>query len=170
MLHRVFVRTAGSWIAHMIKGLISGIMQKVNLDALMIACSSSGGDVGQIFRVLSHQRINIEFVSQLACTGGFTRVVICVERRDTSTALAALEEKKPLMHAEQIAHVAQAGILSVFPHREHAFVIGLMVHGLAAHRIPILAMGSSISAVSCVVRDEQVTDAIRFLSREFGLA
>jgi aspartokinase len=62
------------------------------------------------------------------------------------------------------------GILSVYPHREHALIISIIIQTLSAVKIPLLAMGSSISAISCVINEEKVPDAIRVLSKEFGLS
>lgn len=152
------------------KGLISGIMQRANLEALMVASISNGGDVGQIFRVLGHNRINIEFINQIAYTNGDASVILCVDSKDLSSALALLEEKKLHIKARDIVFLAKAGILSVFPHREHALVVGATIKALSAGAIPLIAMGSSISAVSCVINEEKVPDAIRLLSNEFGLS
>ena len=63
----------------------------------------------------------------------------------------------------------KVGILSIFPHKEHAFIINKIIQSLSIENIPILAMGNSLSSTSCVINQEKVPDAIRRLSKEFGL-
>jgi aspartokinase len=152
------------------KRLISGIMQRLNLNAFMISSIDEKGDVGQIFQRLAQNRINIEFINQLPLKNGYNHVILCVDSKDTHSTLASLEEIKSAIHAQDIFPLAKAGILSMFPHREHAVIIGTIIHTLSAANIPLLAMASSISAISCVINEEKIPDAISLLSREFGLS
>lgn len=152
------------------KGLISGIMQRVNLDAIIISSIAEGGDVGQIFRRLGKNRINIEFVNQIPHQNGYMSVVLCVDNKHLYSTLALLDEVKSEMKAQDIYPLVKTGILSIFPHREHALIISIIIQTLSAGKIPLLALGSSISAISCVINEEKVSDAIRLLSKEFGLS
>jgi aspartokinase len=152
------------------KRLISGIMQRLNLNALMISPIDEKGDVGQIFQRLAQNRINIEFINQIPLKNGYKNVILCVDSKDTHSTLASLEEIKSAIHAQDICPLAKAGILSMFPHREHAVIIGTIIQTLSASNIPLLAMASSISAISCVINEGKIPDAIRLLSKEFGLS
>ena len=152
------------------KRLISGIMQRLNLNALMISSIDEKGEVGQIFQRLAQNRINIEFINQIPLKNGYNNVILCVDSKDTHSTLASLEEIKSEIHAQDICPLAKAGILSMFPHREHAVIIGTIIQTLSAANIPLLAMASSISAISCVINEEKIPDAISLLSKEFGLS
>jgi len=145
-------------------------MQRVNLEALMVLSICEAGAIGQIFRKLAENRINLEFISRVPHKNGNTSVVICVDSKDMSTAVAVLEEIKPLIKARDILPLAQAGILSIFPHREHAVIISIIIQTLSAAKIPLFAMGSSISAISCVIEERKIPNAIKLLSSQFGLS
>ena len=152
------------------KRLISGILQRFNLNALMISSIDEKGDVGQIFQRLAQNRINIEFINQIPLKNGYNNVVLCVDSKDIHSTLASLEEIKPAIHAQDIFPLAKVGILSMFPHREHAVIVGTIIQTLSAANIPLLAMASSISAISCVIEEEKIPDALSLLSKEFGLS
>jgi aspartokinase len=149
--------------------IISGILQRLNLSAFMISSISESADTGQIFRRLSQNRINIEFINQIPVNNGYTNVILCVDSSNRYSASTELEKLKPLIHARDIVQIQKVGILSIFPHKEHAFIIHSIIQALTDTDIPVLAMGSSLSSVSCVIDEKKVPDAIRRLSKEFGL-
>jgi len=152
------------------KSSISGILQRVNLNSFMISSIGEGVDVGQIFRRLAQERINIEFINQIPHKDGYNNVILCVDSKYMYSTLALLEEIKSVIKAREICPLDNVGILSIYPHREHALIISIIIQTLSAVKIPLLAMGSSISAISCVINEEKVPDAIRVLSKEFGLS
>ncbi|MEE9504687.1 MAG: hypothetical protein V3V90_06115 [Thermodesulfobacteriota bacterium] len=152
------------------KRLISGILQRLNLNAIMISSIDEKGDVGQIFQRLAQNRINIEFINQIPHHNGCSSVILCVDSKDTLSTLVSLEEIKSAIHAQDIFPLAKAGILSLFPHREHAVIIGTIIQTFSAAHIPLLAMATSISAISCVIEEEKIPDALSLLSKEFCLS
>ena len=154
----------------MAKQSISGILQRVNLNALMVSSIDEEGDVGHIFQRLAQNRINVEFVNQIPHKNGHTSVILCVDNKDIYTTLTSLKEIKSVIKAHDIFPLAKAGILSMFPHREHAIIVGTIIHTLSAAHIPLLAMASSLSAISCVIHEEKIPDALSLLSKKFGLS
>ena len=152
------------------KRLISGILQRLNLNAIMISSIDEKGNVGQIFQRLAQNRINIEFINQIPHQNGYSSVILCVDSKVTLSTLVSLEEIKSAIHAQDIFPLAKAGILSLFPHREHAVIIGTIIQTLSAAHIPLLAMATSLSAISCVIEEEKIPDALSLLSKEFCLS
>jgi len=152
------------------KRLISGILQRVNLNAFMISSIDEAGDVGQIFQRLAQNRINIEFINQIPYKNGNNNVILCVDRKDIHLTLASLKEIQSIIKAQDILPLAKVGILSIFPHREHAVIIGTILHTLSVAHISLLAMASSISAISCVIKEEKIPEALSVLSKTFGLS
>ena len=152
------------------KRLISGILQRADLNAFRISSIADNGDVGKIFRRLAEQRVNIEFVNQVPLKNGCIDVILCVDKNDAQSTRALLEEVKTVLNARDIFPLDSVGILSLFPHREHAVISGTIMRGLSEEHILLLAMASSISAISCVIKEEQVSNALSLLSRQFGLS
>jgi aspartokinase len=150
--------------------IISGILQRLNLSAFMISSVFKTADTGQIFRHLSQNRINVEFINQVPLKNGRSDVILCVDSSNRYSVSTELEKLKSLIHARNIVQIQNVGVLSIFPHKEHAFVISSIIQSLTAEGIPVLAMGNSLSSVSCVIEEEKVPDAIQSLSKEFGLS
>jgi aspartokinase len=155
--------------AYMGTRIISGILQRLNLDAFMIFSVLETADVGRIFRHLSRNQINIEFVNQISLNNGSSNVILCVDSSKMCSASTELQKLKPLIHVRDIVPLYKVGILSIFPHKEHAFVIHTIIHSLNDAHIHILAMGNSLSSISCVIGEKKVPEAIRQLSKAFDL-
>ena len=152
------------------KRLISGILQRGGLNAFKISSLTDKEKVGKIFQRLAEHRVNIEFVNQLPLKNGIIDVILCVDKKDAQSARALLEEVKTILNARTISALDSVGILSIFPHREHALISGTIMQALSEAHIPLLAMASSISAISCVINEEQVPNALSLLSRQFSLS
>ena len=150
--------------------LISGILQRAELDAFKISSIAESENVGKIFQKLAEHRVNIEFVNQVPLGNGYTDVILCVDKKDVQSTRTLLEEIKTSISAENIIHLDGVGILSLFPHREHAVISGIVIQSLSAAHISLYAMASSISAISCVIMAGQVSEALSLLSKKFGLS
>ena len=151
------------------KKIISGILQRLDLNAFLVSSVTEKADTGQIFRSLSQSQINIEFVNQVPLDNGYSNIILCVDKSNKSSAFTELEKLKPIISAQKIISLDKVGILSTFPHKEHAFIINKIVQSLSIENIPVLAMGNSLSSISCVINEEKVPNAIQQLSKEFGL-
>jgi aspartokinase len=152
------------------KRLISGILQRADLNAFRVSSIADNGDVGSIFQKLAEYRINIEFVNQIPLKNGYRDVILCVDKKDAQSTLTLLEEAKTIIKARDIFPLDSVGILSLFPHREHAAISGTMMQALSGAHITLIAMASSLSAISCVIKEEQVSNTLSLLSRQFGLS
>ena len=152
------------------KRLISGILQRADLNAFRVSSIADNRDVGKIFQKLAEQRINIEFVNQIPLKNGYIDVILCVDKKDAQSTRALLEEVKTTIKARDISPLDSVGILSLFPHREHAVISGTIMQALSDAHIPLFAMASSLSAISCVIKEEQISNTLSLLSRQFGLS
>ncbi len=121
--------------------IISGILQRLNLSAFMISSVFKTTDTGQIFRHLSQNRINVEFINQVPLKNGRSDIILCVDSSNRYSVSTELEKLKSLIHARNIVQIQNVGLLSIFPHKEHAFVISSIIQSLTAEDIPVLAMG-----------------------------
>ena len=150
--------------------LISGILQRADLKAFSLASIVETRDVGTVFQRLAEHRINIEFANQIPHKNGSIDVILCVDKKDVQSTHALLEEIKTTICVEEICPLGEVGILSLFPHREHAVISGIVMQTLSDAHIPLFAMASSLSAISCVIQEEQLLEAVSLLSRKFGLS
>ena len=150
--------------------LISGILQRTDLNAFILASMVETRDVGTVLQRLAEHRINIEFVNQIPHKNGSIDIILCVDKKDVQSTNALLEEMKTSICAEDISPLGAVGILSLFPHREHAQIAGIILQTLSEAHIPPFAMASSLSAISCVIQEEQLLEALSLLSKKFGLS
>ena len=93
-----------------------------------------------------------------------------MDKKDAQSTRALLEEVKTTIKATGISPLDSVGILSLFPHREHALISGTIMQALSDAQIPLFAMASSLSAISCVIKEEQISNTLSILSRQFGLS
>ena len=152
------------------KRFISGILHRADLNAFGVSSITASGDVGIIFQKLAEERVNIEFVNQIPLKNDCIDVILCVDKKDTQSTRALLEEVKIIIKARDISSLNAVGILSLFPHREHAVISGTILQTLSDAQITLFAMASSLSAISCVIKEEQVSNTLSLLSRQFGLS
>jgi len=150
--------------------LISGILQRADLNAFTLTSIVAAREVGTVLQRLAEHRINIEFINQIPHKNGSIDVILCVDKKDVQSTHAILEEIKTTLCVEEISPLGEVGILSLFPHREHAAISGIIMHTLSDAHIPLFAMASSLSAISCVIQEEQILEALSLLSRKFALS
>lgn len=150
--------------------LINGILQRADLKAFSLASIVETGNVATVLQRLAEHRINIEFVNQIPHKNGSIDVILCVDKKDVQSTHALLEEIRTTMCAGEISPLGGVGILSLFPHREHAVIAGMIMQTLSDAHIPLFAMASSLSAISCVIEEKQILEALSLLSRKFGLS
>lgn len=150
--------------------LISGILQRTNLNALRISSPPGNGSLGKIFQRLSQNRINIEFVNKISLKTGHASVLLCVDAKDIYTTMAHLEEIKEGTSGLDVFPLERVAILSLFPHREHPLISGIISQTLLSAHIPLLAMASSLSSISCVIDEERLSETLSLLSKTFGLS
>jgi len=150
--------------------LISGILQRADLKAFSLASIVETRNVATVLQRLAEHRINIEFVNQIPHRNGSIDVILCVDKKDVESTHALLEEIRTTICAGEISPLGGVGILSLFPHREHAVIAGMIMQTLSEAHIPLFAMASSLSAISCVIEEEQILEALSLLSRKFGLS
>ena len=135
----------------------------------MILSISEHWGPGKIFQEFAENQINIEFTTQVIKNSTSNNLVLCVDNKDTGSSFVLLEKIKPVIKASKIIDLTRVGIVSIFPHKEHALISSTIIQALTCARIPLLALGSSISTISCIVDEKQMTDAVKHISKSFGL-
>lgn len=141
----------------------------MNLNALVVSFLPGREDVGKVFQRLAQHRINIEFVNKILLRNGHVSALLCVDSKDIHAVLSLLEEIKTTAGLG-IYPPARVAILSLFPHREHPIVSGIITQTFFSAHIPLLAMASSLSAISCVIHEDRLSEALSLLSKTFGLS
>jgi len=83
-----------------------------------------------------------------------------VDESNRYSASTELEKLKSIIHAREIVQLQKVGMLSIFPHKEQAFVISIIIRSLTAEGISSSSHGGTpLSSVSCLIDEEKIPDA-----------
>ena len=151
---------------------IGGIMRWRNLVRLgVMNVPDKPGVAAAIFRALGERGINVLFIVQSADLRKQTHIVFCVNACDLEGAREVLCGLGPRLEAEAIIEEPGLAIISIFgpDFRERAGIAGAMFGALAEAGINILAISTSISTCSCLVREEELACATAALEARFIL-
>lgn len=116
--------------------------------------------------ILDSRRINLSFLS-LWMGGAYASANLCVAARQREQALqAALRFPDLVPHLTVLSPVCT---LSVFPHRNDLALLHRALAALQGVNVPLLALGTSVSAVTCVVAESRLLDALPAFEAAFAL-
>jgi aspartate kinase len=149
---------------------VGGIMANTGLAMVSIFSIRGRPEVPSIvLHTLGEKNINIEFVVHTLDLEENGNLTFCIERKNLNETLELLERIKSLMEAKRISYRRDVAVISVFgPHfREKPFISGLILNALGISGVNILAVSTSISSCSCLVRDDQTEEAMRALHETF---
>ena len=154
------------------KTRIGGIMQKTNLAEIeVLSVPDRPGVAAALLKSLGDAGINVLFIVQCIDSENRDHIVLCVESDDARQALALVEKVSPLICAGCVRVTEDTALLSIFgpDFRERPGIAGGMFDALAAAGINILAISTSVSTVSCIIRHADLEQAKASLLKEFEL-
>jgi aspartate kinase len=149
-----------------------GIIRNENLAGIsVLSAPDRCGLAYEVLQVLGDRGINVEFIVACIDTVLKSHIVLCVRREDLDAALTALRPIQDQLEAESIVGQQNVALVSVFgpDFRSRPGIAVLVFEGLASAGINVLAIGTSISTVSCLVDGSRVGDAEAALKKHFEL-
>jgi len=151
---------------------IGGIMQNAHLALLNVtAVPDRPGTAAAILSGLGDRSVNVQFIVQCIDQSDRDQVALCVDRDDLETAQEIVHAIAPALEAGKVIIQPEAAVVSIFgpDFRERPGIAGTMFRALAARGINILAISTSISTVSCVIRSADLEAALISLRETFDL-
>jgi aspartate kinase len=151
---------------------IGGIMQNAHLALLSVtAVPDRPGIAAAILSGLGDRKVNVQFIVQCIDQSQRDQVALCVDRDDIGTALEIVNQIAPEIEAGKVISQPEAAIVSIFgpDFRERPGIAGAMFKALADNGINILAISTSISTVSCVIKSDDLESALNALRATFDL-
>jgi len=149
-----------------------GILQSHGLCLMgVMSAPDRPGIVSAVFRALGEERLNAQFIVQSIDLNNDSHVQFCVSSQDCDQVLAALRPVALDLGAKKISACRDVALVSVFgpDFRNRPGIAGLAFAALADAGVNILAVSTSISTVSCVIKEEDYQTAITALRRVFDL-
>ncbi len=129
------------------------------------------GIAAKVFMRIAEENINVDMIVQNVSKEELTDLSFTVPRPDlrkTMTTCVLLQREigaEEIVYDEDIAKISIVGIGM----RSHTGVAAKMFRTLAEHGINIEMISTSEIKVSCIVRESQADDAVRFLHEAFEL-
>jgi aspartate kinase len=149
-----------------------GIIKNVNLAKIGLrSVPNRPGIAGKIFIELGKRGINVQFIVQDIEISDKANMTFCVSKNDMEAALSVIKKVNSEVQAEKITSQTDIAIVSIYgPHfRDYPGIAGMVFFTLASVDINILAISTSISAVSCVIEEDRINDAVNALKESFDL-
>ena len=151
---------------------IGGIMSNGGMAKVgVMSVPDRPGVAAAILNRLGEQGVNVQFIVQCIDLANRDHVVLCVGRDDLQLTLELLEAVKEEVGAQEVIHLPEVGIVSVFgpDFRERPGIAARVFQALASEGINILAISTSISTVSCVIAEQLLDRATEVLGETFTL-
>ena len=107
-----------------------------------------------LYRFLSGKRLNVSFAT-VQMQADRWRGTCCIQDRD-------LEQVRPLLESRGGTAEIREGVatLTLFPHRSRFDLLDRLMAAFAAAKLPLYAVGSSMSTLILVTDFERLTDAV----------
>lgn len=158
--------------ADMEQAIISAVVHDVDDAKLTIlGVADRPGIAGRVFRALADQGVNVDLIVQNTSEAGRTDISFTVPKGDLATARSTLEGLVGELEAEGVTAdeaIARVSIVGAGM-KSHPGVAATVFETLAANGINIEMISTSAIRISCVVREDQVEDAVQCLHDAFHL-
>ena len=138
------------------------------LDAMTM--SMSGDDplaLRNVFEVLGKGKVNIWLGVEIKNKEDVMDITLCFNPQETDYATTLIQKHYPSINFSLIKSVR---IISVFPFRDNAEVAFRFIKTLEDNAVPVLALSTSLSSISCLVPQEYCSIATESLETTFGLS
>jgi aspartokinase len=129
------------------------------------------GLIAAIFRELSREGLNAEFIVQSIDLNNESHVQFCVDAGDSAEVVAAMQEIATTLGVRKVMVVENVALISVYgpDFRHRPGIAGLAFESLAKVDVNILATSTSISTVSCVIAETDYETALGAWQDVFAL-
>ena len=130
------------------------------------------GIAARLFGSLAESNVNLDMIVQNVSHAGITDISFTVPKTDLELALGVCQSHADELGAAEVASDAGIGKVSLVGAgmKPHPGVSARMFQTLADNDINIEMISTSPIRITCVVRGEQVEEAVQVLHEAFGLA
>ena len=166
----------GTWVREedqsMEQPIISAVTQDTSEAKVTVTrVADKPGIAARLFRSLAEENVNLDMIVQNVSTEGTTDISFTVPKTDLDAALAVVRSHAGEISADDV--LADDGIAKVSlvgaGMKSHPGVSATMFETLADQGINIEMISTSPIRITCVVRAEQVDEAVQALHRAFEL-
>ncbi len=129
------------------------------------------GVAAQLFSELGEKDINVDMIIQSSARDGVNNISFTVSRTNLKKTLETMNKIKKKLGAKEVFYDAQVAKVSLIGvgMRSHSGVASKMFSILAAEKINIEMISTSEIRISCVIKEKNLTKAVRVLHKKFKL-
>jgi aspartate kinase len=129
------------------------------------------GIAAQLFEPLANAHVSVDTIVQNASVEGLTDMTFTVARDELASALDVVRETLPILDASEVASDPNLGTVSIVGTGMASApgYAALMFRTLFDHSINIELISTSDIRITCLVRSEQVPEAVQALHAAFDL-
>jgi len=165
----------GTWIGEegdlvLEKAIVSGVTHDTSeAKVSIIGVPDQPGIAARVFRELAGAGVNIDMIVQNVSQNGEATISFTLPKTDVPVATPILERLSEEIGAARVEHDADVAKISLIGAgmKSHPGVAAEMFDALAAAGINIEIISTSSIRVSCVIRAEQVEEAVRAVHDRF---
>ncbi|MCU0508172.1 MAG: ACT domain-containing protein [Anaerolineae bacterium] len=151
---------------------VGGVIQNDQLASIsVLAMKDRPGIAAAVLDALGERNLNVQFVVQVIDHEEHDQMVLCIDRADLASCLAALDGLRPNVQPAAVVPRPEVAAIAIFgpDFRERPGIAGRMFRALAAHGINILAISTSISTVNCIIALSDLKEAYAAICEQFDL-
>jgi aspartate kinase len=171
-----FTWEPGTWVVEEDPSMEQAVVTAVSHDTSEAKVTVTGvpdrpGLAARLFRALADRSVNVDMIVQNTSLHGTTDISFTVPKIDLATSVAVADELADELGATGVTSdddVARVSLVGAGM-KTNPGVTATMFETLAADGINIDMISTSTIRISCIVRTEQVEQAVRSLHRAFEL-
>ena len=175
-LRSSFSRATGTLISKEVRAMekmvVSGVTVRKD-EAKVTVCDvpDKPGIAATIFKSISDANINVDMIVQNVSRTGYTDVSFTVDRADLKKVLRVARRVASKIGGGRVTQDAGIAKLSIvgLGMRSHSGIAAQMFETLAEESVNISMISTSEIKISCIIRKEQATRAVRALHDAFEL-
>jgi aspartate kinase len=154
------------------QAIISAVTHDTDESKITLAgVADRPGIAAQLFRALADQDINVDMIVQNTSLEGHTDISFTAPKDETDKAVATCESLVEELNATGVTadrDIARVSVVGAGM-KSHPGVAATVFETLAANSINIEMISTSAIRISCVVREDQVEEAVQVLHDAFKL-
>ena len=172
-----FAEATGTWVREederMEKAIISGVPHDTSeAKVTLVRVPDRPGIAARIMRAIARQGVNVDMIVQNVSHGGLTDISFTVPKADLQQAMVVLEKIRDEVGAGEVLadqEIAKVSLVGAGM-KSNPGVAAAMFEALAEAGINIEMISTSTIRISCVIRADDVSTAVRAIHDRFRLS
>jgi aspartate kinase len=172
-----FAEAEGTWVREederMEKAIISGVPYDTSeAKVTLVRVPDRPGIAARIMRAIARQGVNVDMIVQNVSHGGLTDISFTVPKADLQQAMVVLDKIRDEVGAGEVLadqEIAKVSLVGAGM-KSNPGVAAAMFEALAEAGINIEMISTSTIRISCVIRADDVSTAVRAIHDRFRLS